>query len=151
MSTTSTKRAAESSRTPRKSLTALKITAVVTLLSTVAQPILAGMFLDHNVSALSMHQANAGILHLLQFVQLIVAGLYWRPGGGRGWPLSASTALWLAAGAQFALGEAANLTIHLPLGVMILILQGCLTVWAMRQGAVVRVPDQRSRRPPRPG
>lgn len=142
MSTSETTNPAEAPTRPgpRKSLAALRICALATLLSTLAQPVLAALFLDGDVSALSMHHANAGILHMLEFAQLIAAWVYWRPGGGPAWPLLTTAVLWLLAGFQFAVGESANLTVHVPLGVAIVLLQGYLTVWTL---------GRRARRPAR--
>jgi hypothetical protein len=56
----------------------------------------AGQFLAGHAAWLRVHETNAGIIHLVALVQLVVAILVWRPGRGPGWPALASLALLLA-------------------------------------------------------
>lgn len=115
---------------PRKTLWTLRITAILTTIATMAQPVLAGYYLDGSVNAIQWHETNAHIVQGLGFIQLIVALLYWKPGGGRGWPLLFNVLLWFAVGFQIGMGYGNALGIHAPLGVLIAVLQVGFTVWA---------------------
>ena len=64
----------------------------------------AGQFLAGHAAWLRVHETNAGIIHLVALVQLVVAILVWRPGRGPGWPALASLALLLAEEFQMGLG-----------------------------------------------
>ena len=52
----------------------------------------AGQSLAGDAAWVRVHELNAGIIHLVAFVQLVVAILVWRPGRGPGWPALASLA-----------------------------------------------------------
>jgi hypothetical protein len=95
--------------------------AIVLLHATLilAQAAFAGQFLAGHAAWVRVHEANAGIIHLVGFVQLVVAILVWRPGRGPGWPALASLALLLAEELQLGFGYARILALHVPLGVAI--------------------------------
>ena len=84
-----------------------------------AQAAFAGQFLGGDAAWVRVHEANAGIIQLTAFVQLILAILVWRPGRGPGWPALASLALLLAEELQMGFGYARLLGLHVPLGVAI--------------------------------
>jgi hypothetical protein len=84
-----------------------------------AQAAFAGQFLAGDAAWVRLHELNAGIIHLVALVQLVVAILVWRPGRGPGWPALASLALLLAEELQMGFGYARVLALHVPLGVAI--------------------------------
>jgi hypothetical protein len=84
-----------------------------------AQAAFAGQFIAGDAAWVRVHEANAGIIHLVAFVQLVVAILVWRPGRGPGWPALASLALLMAEEFQMGFGYARMLGLHVPLGVAI--------------------------------
>ena len=84
-----------------------------------AQAAFAGQFLAGHASWLRAHETNAGILHLVALVQLVVAVLLWRPGRGPGWPALASLVLVVAEEFQLGFGYGRVLALHVPLGVAI--------------------------------
>ena len=84
-----------------------------------AQAAFAGQFLAGDAAWVRVHEANAGIIQLTAFVQLVLAILVWRPGRGPGWPALASLALLLAEEFQMGFGYARLLALHVPLGVAI--------------------------------
>jgi hypothetical protein len=82
------------------------------------QAAFAGQFLA-GAAWVRLHELNAGIIHLVALVQLVVAILVWRPGRGPGWPALTSLALLLAEELQMGFGYARVLALHVPLGVAI--------------------------------
>jgi hypothetical protein len=92
-----------------------------------AQAVFAGLFLDGNQAWRDWHATNGMLLiPLLTLLQVVLAVLLWRSGGGPGWIALASLALLLAIVLQNAMGQASQLAVHVPLGVAILGLIGAL-------------------------
>lgn len=120
---------------PRATLSMLRATVVLHALAVVLQPVLAGMYLGGDVDAIGVHSGNASLVSLLALTQIVSATVYAWPGGGRVWPLAASVALLPAEGFQIGMGYNANLPVHIPLGVAIIVGQVLLTVWVLRSGA----------------
>ena len=95
--------------------------------SLLAQVIFAGLFLDGHDAWRDWHAANGMVLlPLLALVQVVLAVLVWRPGGGPGWPAIASVGLLVAVVLQNVIGQAGLLAVHVPLGVAIVGLVGTL-------------------------
>jgi hypothetical protein len=115
-----------------------------------AQAAFAGQFLAGDAAWVRVHEANAGIIHLVAFVQLVVAILVWRPGRGPGWPALASLALLLAEEFQLGFGYARILALHVPLGVAIFGSTIALLVGTRRLTRVEPVPRPRPRVPTAP-
>jgi hypothetical protein len=120
---------------PRRTLTALRVLAVLHSLSIIAQPTFAGMYLDGDVDALTLHEINGMVLAALGLAQLAAAIVYVSAGRGRAWPLWASLGLVLAEQVQSGLGYSSLVAIHIPLGVSIIAMQILLTVWLFRASA----------------
>jgi hypothetical protein len=97
-----------------------------------AQAAFAGQFIAGDAAWVRVHEANAGIIHLVALVQLVVAVLVWRPGRGPGWPALASLALLLAEEFQMGFGYARMLGLHVPLGVAIFGLTVAMAVGTRR-------------------
>lgn len=97
----------------------------------VGQPIFAGALLSGNADAISFHQTGGEMMHLTCFTQLPVAVLFWRPGRGPIWPALQTVLLVVAEGAQIGLGEAHQLLIHVPLGVLIVGSVVAMFVWSI--------------------
>lgn len=120
---------------PRATLSVLRATAVLHAMAVVLQPVLAGMYLGGDVDAIGVHGGNAGLVALLALTQMVAAMGYVWPGGGRLWPLGVSFAVVMAEVVQIGMGYSANLPVHIPLGVTIIVSQVLLTVWVLRSGA----------------
>lgn len=112
-----------------------------------AQAAFAGQFLAGDPAWVRVHELNGGIIHLVAFVQLVVAILVWRPGRGPGWPALASLALLLAEELQLGFGYARMLALHVPLGVAIFSLTVATLVGTCRLTASATRPPVR----PSPG
>jgi hypothetical protein len=92
-----------------------------------AQAVFAGLFLDGNQAWRDWHAVNGMLLiPLLALLQVVLAVLLWRSGGGPAWIALAGLALLLAIVLQNAMGQTSQLAVHVPLGVAILGLVGTL-------------------------
>jgi hypothetical protein len=108
----------------------LVVTVATVLL--VDQPIYAGQFLSGTFSALHTHRENATAAGIAVLVAAIAAVPIRWPGRGPLWPMLASLGLFVLIGGQIAIGFLRLLTVHIPLGVTIIVLAVLLTVWAWR-------------------
>jgi hypothetical protein len=120
---------------PRRTLTVLRVLAVLHSACIVVQPMLAGMYLDGDVDALDLHELNASIVSGLGVLQLFAAIAYVWKGRGRAWPLWSSLGLVLAEQVQTGLGYENVVAVHVPLGVSVVAMQILLTVWLFRASA----------------
>lgn len=100
-----------------------------------SQPVLAGLYLGGELGALSAHEANAGAILGISFVQVIATLIYCIVGRGRIWPAAVSVALMIAETVQWTVGYNNALHIHLPLGVSIVTGQLVFLVWSFRAGS----------------
>jgi len=112
----------------------------------VAQPVLAGRFLDGDYPALAQHglvgatlMGSAGLLWLAAIVLLWPGRLGW-------WPLVLCTAMTAIMPIQVGMGHARFLAVHLSLGVVLVASGLALAVWAWWPGRA-----RRSLRRPRAG
>lgn len=108
--------------------------AVVTLhaLAAVAQPVLAGQFLEGNFDMLAWHSANAVLVQMFGLCQIVAAVLLRWPGRGPLWPLPVSVLLFLAEAAQATFGYIRMLDLHVPLGVAIVGTATWMAFWVWR-------------------
>ncbi|OLT11068.1 hypothetical protein BJF78_27825 [Pseudonocardia sp. CNS-139] len=122
-------------RGPRASLWTLRITLTAFTAAVLAQPVLAGLFLDGDVDAITAHGLNATFLNLGTLVLVGVTPAYAFGGRGARWPVLASVVLFLAVTLQAVAGYARWLWLHVPLGVGIV--AGCvlLTIWVWTPAA----------------
>lgn len=139
-------RATVASSGPRITLWTLRLFAVLTTTATLAQPLLAGAYLDGSVKAILVHGNNGHLLLVLVFAQLIAAIPYRFAGRGAGWPLHASITLLIAVNLQLGFGYGRLLTAHLPLGIAILACQLGITIWLWSPAARRAHPRRRRRK-----
>lgn len=119
--------------------------ATITAVMVLAQPVLAGIYLDGNVRAIVAHGTNAHLMYLPMFAQLIAALLYRTVGRGKGWPLHATAVLLFVGGMQIGFGYGSFLAAHVPLGIAILACQLGITIWLWTPAAA-RPRPHRNRR-----
>lgn len=107
---------------------------VVTLhaVTAIAQPVLAGQFLNGNFDMLDYHSANASLVTLLALCQVVAAVLLRWPGRGPLWPILVSVLLVVAESMQATLGYLRMLDLHIPLGVAIVGTTGWMLFWVWR-------------------
>jgi len=130
---------------PRVTLHVLRVVAVLHALAFLAQPVFAGKYLEGDVDALALHDANAIVVTGLDVIQLVCAIVFFWKGRGRAWPIWASLAIALLVEVQVGMGYARLLVVHLPLGVSLVVGQILTTVWLFRADAAT----PRPRRPRR--
>lgn len=97
-----------------------------------AQAVFAGRFLSGDYDMLRAHFINSQVVGGLAVAQVIVGVLYWKPGGGPGWPALASGGLLALEPFQIAAGIKRVIGIHVPLAVLIITLAIVFAVWAWR-------------------
>ncbi|PXY21041.1 hypothetical protein [Prauserella muralis] len=122
-------------RGPRRTLWLLRATVALTTVCVLAQPVLAGGYLTGRFDFLDYHSATATLIEVLALLQVVASLLYWRPGGGALAPLPLSGVLLLAVTLQIGMGYSRQLAVHIPLGVLVALLQSLLCVWVYRRAA----------------
>ncbi|GAA0824095.1 hypothetical protein GCM10009525_14930 [Streptosporangium amethystogenes subsp. fukuiense] len=110
----------------------LRLFATAHLLGVLGQAALAGLFVTGDVDMLTWHRNNAGVTHVLLYLQLGAAIGLWRPGRGPLWPAGASAGLVTLETAQVALGQDRVVALHFPLGMAIFGLSAVLCAWTWR-------------------
>jgi hypothetical protein len=124
----------EENRVARPAWLGLRVLLTLHALLVFAQPVLAGRFMAGDYRMLSVHQTNSTVIGILGYVQVIVAFLYWRPAGGVVWPAMASLGISAAETVQILLGYARSIAIHVPLGVLVVLVNVLMVIWAWRPG-----------------
>lgn len=97
------------------------------------QAIYAGQFLDGTYGSLHVHRENATNAGISVLVLLVAAVLLRWPGRGPWWPIAACVGIFGLIGLQIALGFARAISLHVPLGVAIIVLTVALAVSAWRR------------------
>jgi heme A synthase len=98
------------------------------------QAVFAGQFLGGTYGSLQVHRDGANSASIVVLVAVIAAILLRWPGRGPVWPMFASIALFVLIGVQIFLGYVRILTLHVPLGVAIIMIAAALAVWAWATG-----------------
>ncbi|MEY9857464.1 hypothetical protein ABH935_003072 [Catenulispora sp. GAS73] len=101
-------------------LPALRVVAVLHALSFLLQPILAGLFLSGQDSAIDSHATNATIVVALCLVMTVLAFPAWRRGLVPRAAFTTSAALFVVEILQMGAGYGHVMWIHIPLGVIMM-------------------------------
>jgi heme A synthase len=96
------------------------------------QAVFAGQMLGGSFGALNTHHDNATYAAISVLIAAACGVLLRWPGRGPLWPALACVGLFALIGVQMMLGFARTLTLHIPLGVTIILLGAVLVVWAWR-------------------
>jgi hypothetical protein len=121
--------AARPPRTPAGSAWLLRLALTLLAVACVAQPVLIGRYFDGDFDAIGLHSGNAVLLVLLTTAAGAAAVLWWVRGGHPG-PMIVTAVLWFAIGFQMGMGYTRNLTVHIPLGVAIVVAAAGLAGWS---------------------
>lgn len=97
------------------SVSTLQVALVLT------QAILAGIGLDGGGLGAALHEGNSTVIAVVAVVQLITALLWWRPGRGKGRAPLLAAGLLAAVMMQMMIGRSGLLSVHIPLGIGILL------------------------------
>jgi hypothetical protein len=125
--------------------TVFRICCTVSAVLLFNQAVFAGQFLGGSFGALHTHRENATIAGIAVLVTA-ASGLVVRLRGGPGWPALACLGLFGLIGLQILLGFQQRLTIHIPLGVAIIVLMVLVTVWSWRSPSSQSDPRKQSAR-----
>jgi hypothetical protein len=101
-------------------LPALRVVAVLHALSFIAQPILAGLFLSGQDTAIDIHATNAMIVVTLCLVMAVLAFPLWRTGKVPRAAFTVSVALLVVEVLQMGAGFGHVMWVHVPLGVLMM-------------------------------
>jgi hypothetical protein len=110
----------------------LRISATLAALLLFDQAIYAGQFLSGTFASLHTHRENATYAGLAVLAAGACAVLLRRPGRGPVWPMFACLGQFVLIGLQIALGFRRVLTLHIPLGVVIILTAIHLAAWSWR-------------------
>lgn len=98
------------------------------------QAVFAGQFMAGTYAALRMHQIGATVTDVVLFLAVVVAALLrWRAKGAI-WPFLAALALLLANQVQNGAGAARLLSVHVPLGVIMVSGAFVVAIWSSLPG-----------------
>jgi hypothetical protein len=117
---------------PRWAYLPFQITITAAALMLFNQAVFAGQFLSGTFGALHTHRENATFSGIAVLLAAGCAVLVRWPGKGPIWPLFACLGLFALIALQIVLGFARALTVHIPLGVSIIMLALLLVIWAWR-------------------
>lgn len=110
----------------------ISISAVVFWL----QAITAGQFMSGTYGSLATHRDGANWSMLLLTLAMVGAVAAWFLASGHPlWPLAVTAAVYVLTGLQWWIGSERVLTLHVPLGVLIVTLSTHLAIWSWRRGA----------------
>ncbi|MBF9070092.1 hypothetical protein [Streptacidiphilus fuscans] len=124
---------------PRWPVVSLRVTAVLVALLAVAQPVLAGGFLQGFYPLLNAHMIAAMILATAALLAAIAGLLVWRLSGGPNSFAIHYAIMVVACAAQISLGFDRVLILHIPLGVGIFVMaeKFAVDVFTFKPGASV--------------
>ena len=109
---------------------AVQVAAVLSVLSLLWQSLSAGRLLSRS-DALDAHGTGAIVLHVVAALLVVATAAHARAGGAR-WPVVVSAAVLLAGFAQAAIGDAGNMTAHVPGALVLTAGTVWVTAWAFR-------------------
>jgi hypothetical protein len=110
-----------------------RITSTSAAIMLFDQAVFAGQFLDGTYDSLLVHRENATYAGVAVLISGIAAVFARWPGRGPWWPILASFGIFGLVALQIMLGFARSISMHVPLGVAIIVLGAALAVWAWRR------------------
>ncbi len=110
---------------------------IVTLVAALSyvQAVLAGQFLSGTYGSLLGHQNTAAVIDMLLILAIPIAVVITVWGRRSWWPVVFVVGLLALTSTQNQLGFARILTVHIPLGVAIIMLATAVAIWAWRATA----------------
>ena len=110
---------------------AVQVAAVLSVLVLLWQFVTAGRLVSHSGSD-DAHAAGALALHVVNVLLVAATLLHARAGGAR-WPVVVSAAVFVAGFVQAALGDARNMSAHVPGALVLTVGTVWVTAWAFRR------------------
>lgn len=120
-------------RSARWAAWAFRVLITVAAVFLFNQAVLAGQFMSGTFEALEFHALGATISEVVVLVAAVAAGVARFRGRYPLWPAGVTALLFVAINVQEFVGEQRILTVHIPLGVSIIVVVSGLTVWAWRE------------------
>jgi len=130
----------------RRTLAVLRGVSALHAAAMLAQPVLAGQYLDGDLAGLNRHGINAFVVAAFDVLQLGAAVAFGWKGCGAWWPTWASLVIAVLVEIQVGFGYAAVLAVHVPLGVSLILAQSLVIVWLFDARAEVARPARAGRR-----
>jgi hypothetical protein len=119
-------------RSRRWPLGLFRLTTAAAAVLAFNQAIFAGQFLSGRYGSLLLHR-DLSTYTVAVIAAAVLAAILWRAaGGGPGWPIPATIALFALTALQTFLGYRLVLAVHVPLGVAVIVLLIALAVTAWR-------------------
>jgi hypothetical protein len=118
------------SRNATTGIRAVQAAAVLSVLALVWQFVTAGRILSGS-KAVELHGGGAIAVHVATFM-LVAATLWQARGGGARWPVVVSALVFVATFVQAALGDAGNMSAHVPGALVVTAGTIWVTAWAFR-------------------
>ncbi|MEV5569024.1 hypothetical protein AB0L06_03170 [Spirillospora sp. NPDC052269] len=134
-------------RPKRWTVLLFRVAAILQALMVFLQAVFAGRFLSGGYGALSMHSANAVFTTLIGMLAVVAAVLLWKPGGGPARPIIPASIMVVLEIFQMGFGYARLLTVHVPLGVALMVGTVTLVRLAFQAGAADPAPSKDERAP----
>lgn len=100
-------------------LRALRVVSLLYAISLLAQPVLAGMFLSGQDSAIDSHATNASIVVTLGLIVTVLAFVAWRRRLAGRAIFTVAASMLVAEGLQMYAGYGHIMWLHIPLGVVL--------------------------------
>jgi hypothetical protein len=119
---------------PRWPVWVFRVATVIAFVMLFDQAVFAGQFLAGTFGALHTHRENATLAGISVLLATVAAVLLRVPGRRAWWPILACVGIFGLIALQIVLGFARALTLHVPLGVAIILAAGALLTWAWRPG-----------------
>lgn len=120
-------------KTGRWSALTYRVLIAVVAVMLFNQAILAGQFMSGTFEALEFHRLGASAAGAVSLLAAIAAGVARFKKRYPLWPALTTLLLFVAIQVQEFAGEQRMLAIHIPLGVLVIMLSAWLTVWAWRE------------------
>lgn len=118
-----------------RTLTALQVMSVLTLLSLAFQFVTAGELLTHHAVSPDMHGGGAIVLHVITGVTMVVAGLHWRKRATIPWPTIVAAAVFVLSFVQAAVGDEHMMWAHVPGSLVLTVGAVWVAAWSFSRGA----------------
>lgn len=106
-----------------------RVLITLALFIVLLQPVLAGQFMSGEYGALLWHQNAAAVLDMVLIASVVAGVLIKWPGRGPFWPILAPLGMLVLTYTQNELGFSRLVALHVPLGVLIILVMLPLTIW----------------------
>jgi hypothetical protein len=116
-------------------LTAVQVTAVLTLLAVAFQFVTAGELLANHPGVLEVHGGGAIALHVISGLTVVAAALHWRRRGITVWPAVLAAVLFVLTFIQAELGDRGVMWAHVPCAMILTVGVVWLVVWSFGRSA----------------